>query len=89
MTAGEPPRRRAADTAARRTGACDACLRRTALVAALAGRLDVEWRRRDAASRVLALPDEDLLAVGGAAIRARYERFDAARARARSRRRPA
>ena len=63
-------------------GACDACLRRTALVAALAGRLDVEWRRRDAASRVLALPDEDLLAVGSAVVRARYQRFDAAEPRA-------
>ena len=39
--------------------ACDACLRRTALIAALSGWLDVEWRRRDAAARVLALPDED------------------------------
>ena len=63
-------------------GACDACLRRAALVAALAGRLDVEWRRRDAAARVLALPDEALLAVGTAAVRARYERFDAAVPRA-------
>ena len=69
----------AADSAAQRDpGACDACLRRTALVAALAGRLDVEWRRRDAAPRVLALPDEDLLAVGGAALRERHGRFDAA-----------
>jgi DNA processing protein len=63
-------------------GACDACLRRTALVAALAGYLDVEWRRRDAASRVLALPDAELLAVGSPAVRARYERFDAAVPRA-------
>ena len=62
--------------------ACDACLRRAALVAALAGRLDVEWRRRDAASRVLALPDEELLAVGTKAVRVRYERFDAAVPRA-------
>jgi DNA processing protein len=58
--------------------ACDACLRRTALVAALAGRLDIEWRRRDASARVLALPDEELLAVAPAAARAAYERFDAA-----------
>ncbi len=62
--------------------ACDACLRRTALVAALAGRLDVEWRRRDAAARVLALPDADLLEVGAPAARAAYERFDAAVPRA-------
>ena len=45
------------------------CLRRTALIAALAGRLDVEWRRRDAAARVLALPDEELLAIGDAVAR--------------------
>ena len=49
MTAAGPSRGgAAADPAAQRDpGACDACLRRTALVAALAGRLDVEWRRRD------------------------------------------
>ena len=34
--------------------ACDDCLRRTDLIAALAGWLDVEWRRRDAPGRVLA-----------------------------------
>jgi DNA processing protein len=63
-------------------GACDGCLRRTALVAGLAGWLDVEWRRRDVAPRVLALPDEDLLALAPATVRARYERFDAAVPRA-------
>ena len=63
-------------------GACDACLRRTALIAALSGRLDVEWRRRDAAARVLALADEELLALGTPATRLRYERFDAGAARA-------
>jgi DNA processing protein len=62
--------------------ACDACLRRTALVAALSGHLDVEWRRRDATARVLALPDEELLALGTAAVRRRYEDFDAEAARA-------
>jgi len=41
--------------------ACDACLRRTALIAALAGQLDVEWRRRSAPAAVLSLPDEALL----------------------------
>ena len=62
---------------------CDHCLRRTDLVAALAGWLDVEWRRRDAPGRVLARPDESLLdACGSARVRARYDRFDAARARA-------
>ena len=65
-------------TGAAAADACDACLRRTALVEALSGYLDVEWRRRDAASRVLALPDEELLAIAPAAARDRYERFDAA-----------
>jgi DNA processing protein len=64
------------------TEACDACLRRTALIAALSGWLDVEWRRRDVAARVLALPDEDLLALGAPAMRSRYEHFDASAARA-------
>jgi DNA processing protein len=61
--------------------ACDACLRRTDLIAGLAGWLDVEWRRRDAPGRVLALADEQLLALGHAEARRRYERFDPARAR--------
>jgi DNA processing protein len=75
--AGPDPRTVAAGHAGATT-ACDACLRRTALVTALAGRLDVEWRRRDAAPRVLALPDEELLAIAPKEVRARYERFDAA-----------
>jgi DNA processing protein len=62
--------------------ACDDCLRRTDLIAALAGRLDVEWRRRDAPGQVLALPDVELLALGDTAIRARYRAFDVRRARA-------
>jgi DNA processing protein len=63
--------------------ACDDCLRRTDLVAALAGWLDVEWRRRDAPGRVLARSDESLLdACEGAAVRARYDRFDPSEARA-------
>jgi DNA processing protein len=65
------------------TTACDDCLRRTDLIAALAGWLDVEWRRRDAPGRVLARSDETLLdACEGAAVRARYDGFDAAAARA-------
>jgi DNA processing protein len=65
------------------TTACDDCLRRTDLIAALAGWLDVEWRRRDAPGRVLARSDESLLdACEGAAVRARYDRFDPANARA-------
>ena len=64
------------------TGACDDCLRRTDLVAALACWLDVEWRQRAAPGRVLARSDASLLdACGSAAVRARYERFDAAAAR--------
>ena len=43
--------------------ACDECLRRTALIAALAPRLDIEWRRRSAPSGVLSLPDEALVAL--------------------------
>jgi DNA processing protein len=59
------------------TGACDDCLRRTDLVAALAAWLDIEWRKREAPGRVLSRPDAVLLdACDSAAIRARYERFD-------------
>jgi DNA processing protein len=62
--------------------ACDDCLRRTALVAALAGWLDVEWRRRGAPGRVLALPDAALLEVGDAAAARSYAAFRPAGARA-------
>ena len=65
------------------TGACDDCLRRTDLIAALAGWLDIEWRRRDAPARVLSLPDEALLAAAAdASVRRRYDAFDPAAARA-------
>jgi DNA processing protein len=52
---------------------CDGCLRRTALVAALAPWLDVEWRRRSAPAGVLSLPDEALIALdaSGGVARAR------------------
>ncbi len=64
------------------TAACDDCLRRTDLIAALAGWLDVEWRRQDAPARVLALSDERLLDITSRAeIRHRYEKFDSRRAR--------
>jgi DNA processing protein len=57
--------------------ACDDCLRRTDLVAALAGWLDIEWRRRDAPGRVLARSDESLLkGCDSPAVRARYASFD-------------
>ena len=63
--------------------ACDGCLRRTDLVAGLAGHLEVEWRRRRGLAAVLAVPDEALLELdgSGAALR-RYESFSAARGRA-------
>ncbi len=67
--------------------ACDACLRRTELIAAVAPRLDIEWRRRSAPAGVLALPDEDLLALDptGCAERG-YAAFSAAGARDRAER---
>ena len=41
------------------SGACDACLRRTDLIAAVAGSIDVAWReKRGRTARVLALPDD-------------------------------
>lgn len=62
--------------------ACDACLRRTALIAALAGRIEVEWRGRRGRPQLLALGDEELLDWGGVPeLRARYRRFDSDRAR--------
>jgi DNA processing protein len=66
--------------------ACDDCLRRTDLVAALAGWLDVEWRKRDAPGRVLARSDESLLDIcDSPRVQARYGAFDPAGARARVR----
>lgn len=63
--------------------ACDACLRRTDLLAGIAARLDIEWRRRRSRARVLALPDEVLLELDptGEALR-RHEAFDPAAAQA-------
>jgi hypothetical protein len=62
--------------------ACDDCLRRTALIVAVAGRLDVEWRRRSAPAGVLSLADDALAALdpSGAAAR-HYAGFSAAAAR--------
>jgi DNA processing protein len=63
--------------------ACDDCLRRSDLVAALAGRLDVEWRRRSAPAGVLSLPDEALVALDESGVAARrHASFSAAAARA-------
>ena len=65
--------------------ACDDCLRRTDLIAAMAGRLQIEFKRRSAPGRVLALHDEDLLELAAEAeIRRRYAGFDASAARARA-----
>jgi DNA processing protein len=65
--------------------ACDDCLRRTGLIAAIAGRLELEFKQRSAPRRVLALPDAELLEVGaGAEVVRRYARFDAPAARARA-----
>jgi len=65
------------------SGACDPCLRRTDLVAAISGSIDVAWReKRGRTARVLALPDERLLGLDASAA-GRYERFDAAAARRR------
>jgi DNA processing protein len=61
--------------------ACDDCLRRTDLIAALAGRLDIEWRKRDAPGQVLALDDAELLVLGDAAVRRRWHDFHPADAR--------
>ena len=71
-------RRRAADAPTRRAVACDGCLRRTDLIAAVSGSIDVAWReKRGRTARVLALPDEDLLGLDPPRPR-RYEAFNAA-----------
>jgi DNA processing protein len=63
--------------------ACDDCLRRSDLIAAVAGRLDLEWRRRSAPSGVLSLPDEALLALDPSGVAARrYAAFSPGAARA-------
>ena len=56
--------------------ACESCLRRADLIAALAGHIDVEWRLRRARPSLLALPDADLLAwAKEPEAWRRYERF--------------
>lgn len=63
--------------------ACQRCLRRTDLLAGIAGHLEVEWRRRRGLAEVLAVPDEALLELdaSGAALQ-RYRSFSAGAARA-------
>ena len=67
--------------------ACDACLRRTALVARLAPHVERGRRDRRKLSEMLSLPDEQLIeALGGdqrTAIARDHHRFDARAARAR------
>ncbi|MDA0185493.1 DNA-processing protein DprA [Solirubrobacter phytolaccae] len=65
--------------------ACDDCLRRTDLIGAIAGRLQIEFKQRTAPGRVLALPDDELLAIGASdAVTRRYASFDASAARTRA-----
>jgi DNA processing protein len=64
--------------------ACDDCLRRTALVAALAAWLDVEWRKRSAPAGVLSLQDDELVALDASGRTARaHSAFSPQRARER------
>jgi DNA processing protein len=63
--------------------ACDACLRRSDLIVAVSGSIDIAWREKQGrTSRVLARPDEELLALDPAAL-ARYQAFSPAFARRR------
>jgi DNA processing protein len=58
--------------------ACDACLRRSDLIVAVSGSIDIAWREKQGrTSRVLARPDEELLALDPAAL-ARYQAFSPA-----------
>ena len=62
--------------------ACDRCLRRTDLIAALAGRIEIEWRGRRGRPQLLALPDEELLDWARVPEpRRRYVAFEAGAAR--------
>jgi DNA processing protein len=63
--------------------ACDGCLRRTDLIAAISGSIDIAWREKEGrTSRVLARLDEELLDLDPAA-NARYAAFSPAFARRR------
>jgi DNA processing protein len=64
--------------------ACDDCLRRTDLLVALCGPIEVEWRRTDRPRSVLAVSDEALLGLDRSGrAEARYEAFDPEPARRR------
>ncbi len=63
-------------TASSTLDACGACLRRTALIAGLAGRIEHEWRLRRGRPQLLALADEELLRWAGMPeASAHYEAF--------------
>lgn len=66
---------------------CAACLRRSWLVARLAGHIDVAWSARRGRAGLLGLPDDELVAALAGAdegrVLAERERFDARAARAR------
>lgn len=56
--------------------ACADCLRRTELIALLAGRIDREWRLRRGRPQLLALPDAELLRwAGDPDVQRRYATF--------------
>ena len=67
-----------------RIDACDACLRRTDLIAGLGAVIDLQWRRRSARAELLALPDDALLELArDDRSWRRYAGFDPATARER------
>ena len=68
--------------------ACDDCLRRTDLIAAIAGRLQIEFKQRSAPGRVLALHDEELLELAARRRSGAATRASTRPRRARGRRRP-
>jgi DNA processing protein len=74
----------AGPAAGRGVSACDDCLRRTDLIAGLAGRIGVEFKSRQAPRRVLALRDDVLLALGPSSAARRFAAFDPAAARERA-----
>ena len=81
--AGHPTAVRGAPVRDRVLAACDDCLRRTDLIAAFAPWLDIEWRRAGPA-RVLALADDELIALDRSGRSAhRYATFAPAAARER------
>jgi DNA processing protein len=69
--------------------ACDACLRRSWLIARLAGHIDAAWSARRGNASLLSLADAELIAaLGGAqrnALAQEHERFDPATLRRRCR----